>query len=276
MAAESLAELVRFAPDVYGFRYVNHVAMFIVTNAGVILVDPIGQVNRGTPALIKAAIRAVTAEPVKYVVYSHSAFDHSTGGAVFADTARFVGHRNAVDPIKAANDPTTPAPDITFDAKTSLELGGRRVDLYPADLSPKDDYIVVHDPASRLVMFVDLVQSRNVPFRTLLGHPDRIGERLRWIEDSLDFDVILSGHATPQMSGTKQDVGDQRRYYEDLEDAIATARAVGLSDGSPQMTTLVRSLLHPKYGAWRRFDEFLALNIEGMIAWRAGKSPSAH
>jgi glyoxylase-like metal-dependent hydrolase (beta-lactamase superfamily II) len=276
MATESLAELVRFAPDVYGFRYVNHVAMFIVTGAGVILVDPIGQVNRGTPALIKAAIRALTAEPVRYAVYSHSAFDHSTGGAVFADTARFVGHRNAVSPIKAANDPTTPAPDITFDAKTSLELGGRRVDLYPADLSPTDDYIVVHDPTSRLVMFVDLVQPRNVPFRTLLGHPDRIGARLRWIEEELDFDVIISGHATPQMSGTKQDVVEQRRYYEDLEAAIATARAVGLSDGSPEMTTLVRSLLHPKYGAWRRFDEFLALNVEGSIAWRAGKSPSAH
>ena len=52
MATESLAELVRFAPDVYGFRYVNHVAVFIVTSAGVILVDPIGQVNRGTPALV--------------------------------------------------------------------------------------------------------------------------------------------------------------------------------------------------------------------------------
>jgi hypothetical protein len=42
------------------------------------------------------------------------------------------------------------------------------------------------------------------------------------------------------------------------------------------MTTLVGSILHPKYGAWRRFDEFLALNIQGMIAWRAGKSPAAH
>ena len=276
MATESLAELVRFVPDVYGFRYANHVAMFIVTSAGVILVDPIGQVNWRTPALMKEAIRAVTAEPVRYVVYSHSAFDHSTGGAVFADTARFVGHANAVKPIKAANDPTTPAPDITFDAKTSLELGGRRVDLYPADLSPTDDYIVVHDGAARVAMFVDLVQPRNAPFRTLLGHPDRILERFRWIEDNLDFDVIVSGHATPQMSGTKQDIMEQRRYHEDLGDAIATAHAVGLADASPEMTTLVRSLMHPKYGAWRRFDEFLALNIQGMIAWRAGQSPSAH
>jgi glyoxylase-like metal-dependent hydrolase (beta-lactamase superfamily II) len=276
MPMESLAELIRFAPDVYGFRWVNHVAMFIVTGAGVILVDPNGQVNPRTPSLIKEAIRSVTEQPVRYLVYSHSAFDHSTGGAVFADTARLVGHRNTVDRITAAKDPATPAPDIVFDKKTTLELGGRRVDLYPADLSPTDDYIVVHDPAARIAMFVDLVQPRNIPFRTLLGHPERIVERLQWLEDTLDFDVIVSGHATPQMSGTKQDVAEQRRYYGDLSAAIATARAAGLADGSPEMTTLVGSTLHPKYGGWRRFDEFLPLNIQGMIAWRAGKSPSAH
>jgi glyoxylase-like metal-dependent hydrolase (beta-lactamase superfamily II) len=276
MAPESLAELVRFVPDVYGFRWANHVALFIVTPAGAILVDPIGEGNPRTPELIKAAIRSVTAEPVRYVVYSHSAFDHSTGGAAFADTARFVGHKNAVEPIRAAQDPTTPPPDITFDKTMSLELGGRRLDLYPADLAPDDDYIVIHDPAGRLAMFVDLVQPRNVPFRTLLGHPERIVERLRWIEDTLDFDVIVSGHATPQMSGNKADVGELRRYYGDLSEAIATARAAGLTDGSPEMTALVRSMLHPRYGGWRRFDEFLALNIQGMIAWRAGRSPAAH
>src|SRR3972149_2832536 len=59
---ESLGELVRFAPDAYGVRWVNHVALFIVTEAGVILVDPNGQVNPRTPSLIKEAIRAVTAQ----------------------------------------------------------------------------------------------------------------------------------------------------------------------------------------------------------------------
>jgi glyoxylase-like metal-dependent hydrolase (beta-lactamase superfamily II) len=274
--AESLAELVRFAPDVYGFRWANHVALFVTTGAGVILVDPIGQVNPRTPDLIKEAVRSITPEPVRYVVYSHSAFDHSTGGAAFADTARFVGHRNAVAPIVAAGDPTTPPPQITFDGTFTLELGGRRLDLHPADLSPDDDYIVVHDPERRLAMFVDVVQPRNAPFRTLLGHPDRVIARLKWLEDTLDFDVIVSGHATPQMTGTKQDVVEQRRYHEDLGAAIATARAAGLADASPEMLTLVRGLMQPRYGAWRRFDEFLALNVQGMIAWRAGHSPSAH
>src|SRR5215467_9430577 len=127
MATESLAELVRFARDVYGFRWANHVAMFIVTDAGVVLVDATGQVNPRTPALIKEAIRSVTAQPVKYFVYSHSAFDHSTAAAVFADPPRFVGNANTVEPIRAAKDPATPVPDIVFDKPTTLELGGRRI-----------------------------------------------------------------------------------------------------------------------------------------------------
>ena len=189
-------------------------------------------------------MRSVTEQPVRYVVYSHSAFDHSTGGAAFADTARFVGHRDAVNPIKAAEDPTTPAPDITFDTKMN-RTGRAPPRPLPADLSPTDDYIVIHDPAGRVAMFVDLVQPRNLPFRTLLGHPERIVERLQWIESALEFDVIVSGHATPQMTGAKQVVVEQRRYHGDLSEAIATARAAGLADGSPAMATLVREHLAP-------------------------------
>ena len=40
MASESLAELARFAPDVYGFRWENHVALFIVTALVLVLVGP--------------------------------------------------------------------------------------------------------------------------------------------------------------------------------------------------------------------------------------------
>jgi glyoxylase-like metal-dependent hydrolase (beta-lactamase superfamily II) len=107
---ESLAELVRFAPDVYGLRWQNHVAMFAVTDDGVLLVDPCGEGNPNTPALVKQAIRSITAQPVRYVVYSHSALDHAMGGAVFADTARFVATTRARDRLAAFSEPSTPSP----------------------------------------------------------------------------------------------------------------------------------------------------------------------
>jgi flavorubredoxin len=270
MPPESIAELARFANDVYGFRYQNHVAMFIITDEGVVLIDPIGQQNPRTPYLIGEAIRSVADRPVKYVLYSHSAADHSTGGAAFADTARFVGHRNAAPRMAAFNDSATPAPDITFDKRHTVELGGKKIELYSADLSDSDDYFILHYPAGRLVMTVDFVQPRNIPFRTLLGHPDQIVQRLQWIHDNLDFDVLVTGHATPQMTGTKEDVLQQRQYYLDLAEAVAAAQASGCADKSREMVAAVRSKLEPKYGSWRRFDEFLALNIEGLLGWRAG------
>jgi glyoxylase-like metal-dependent hydrolase (beta-lactamase superfamily II) len=269
MPTESIAELARFAPDVYGFRYENHVALFIVTDEGVILADPIGQVNPHTPGVIKEAIRTVTDRPVKYLLYSHWGADHGMGGAVFADTAQFVGHRNTVAKIAGANDPNSPVPQITFDERLTLELGGRHVELYAAGLSAKDDYFILHDPASRVIMTVDFVQPRNIPFRTLLGHPDWIVERLQWIADTLDFDVVVTGHATPRMTATRADVLEQRQYYLDLSDAIAAARAAGHADDSPAMVAAVRATLEPTYGDWRRFDEFLPLNVEGMLRWRA-------
>lgn len=118
-------------------------------------------------------------------------------------------------------------------------------------------------------MTVDYVQPRNVPFRALLGHPDWIVPRLQWIHDNLDFDLLVSGHAAPQMAGTRQDVLEQRQYYLDISDAIDSARGAGLADSSAEMTDAVRAALAPRYGSWRRFDEFLGLNIEGMIRWRS-------
>ena len=267
----SIAELVRFAEDSYGFRYENHVSLFVVTSEGVILVDPCGQTNPRTPSLIKEAIRSITDKDVKYVVYSHWGADHGIGGVVFADTSRFVGHKNVVPKIEAANDPTSPVPTVTFDDRMTLELGGTHLDLYWAALSAKDDYIVIHHPASRLIMTVDYVQPRNAPFRTLLGHPDRTAERLQWIAENLEFDTVVSGHASPVMTGTRADVVEARQYFLDLSNALAAAQSAGNADGSPELVSAVKSALAPKYASWRRFDDFLPMNIEGMVRWRTAE-----
>lgn len=267
---DSLAELARIAPDTYLFRYNNHTALFITTDEGAILVDPIGQENPRTPFLIKEAIRAVSDKPVKYLLISHSAADHSTGGAAFADTATIVSTARAAERIAAFNDPLTPVPGVTFDKTWSLTLGGKKIDLYPAEMCATDDYFILHYPAARVLMAVDYIQPRNLPFRTLLGHPDRIVDRLQWFHDNLEFDVLVSGHAAPGMTGTKEDVLAARQYLVDLCAAIDAARAGGAPDNSPQMLAAVRSRIEPQYGDWRRFDQFLALNVEGVIGWRSG------
>jgi hypothetical protein len=66
-------------------------------------------------------------------------------------------------------------------------------------------------------------------------------------------------------------VQEAAQYYRDLSAAIDQARGSGTTDLSAEMLESVRGTLLPSYGAWRRFDEMLGLNIEGMLRWRAGE-----
>ena len=65
--------------------------IFYVTPGGIILGDPI---NTAFSTWLKEQLAQRFKVPVRYVVYSHSHFDHAEGGAVFADTATFVAHEN--------------------------------------------------------------------------------------------------------------------------------------------------------------------------------------
>jgi len=69
----------------------NHGTVFLVTPEGIILADPLSLEFAGW---LKEEFDERFGVPVRYVVYSHYHWDHGSGGAVFADTAKFVGHAN--------------------------------------------------------------------------------------------------------------------------------------------------------------------------------------
>ena len=85
-------EIVQVKGDLYRARNGNWYTVFLVTPAGIILGDPIDE--RFSPWLKRELDSRFPGRPVRYVVYSHSHFDHASGGAVFAATATFVGHEN--------------------------------------------------------------------------------------------------------------------------------------------------------------------------------------
>ena len=85
-------EIVQVKGDLYRVRNGNWYTVFLVTPAGIILGDPIDETF--SPWLKTELDSRFPDRPVRYVVYSHSHFDHASGGAVFAATATFVGHEN--------------------------------------------------------------------------------------------------------------------------------------------------------------------------------------
>ena len=84
-------EIVRITDDLYRARAGNWYTIFLVTDAGIILADPIS--TEFSQWLAEEIDRRFDV-PVRYVIYSHSHFDHARGGDVFADTATFIGHEN--------------------------------------------------------------------------------------------------------------------------------------------------------------------------------------
>ena len=82
-------EIVNITGDLYRAQNNNHFTVFLVTPEGIIISDPI---SREFATWLKGELTTRFNQPVKYVLYSHSDYDHASGGEVFADTATFVGH----------------------------------------------------------------------------------------------------------------------------------------------------------------------------------------
>lgn len=84
-------EITHLKGDLYTFRQVRDFGLFAVTPDGIMVVDPM---NTEMSTWLKAELDERFGLPVRYVIYSHHHNDHASGGAVFEDTAIYIGHEN--------------------------------------------------------------------------------------------------------------------------------------------------------------------------------------
>ena len=95
--------IAEIADGVYRATNNNHGTVFMVTDEGIVLGDPI---NPDFSAWLRGELDSRFGVPVRYVVYSHHHWDHASGGGVFADTAQFVGHANMLHHLALPPDST--------------------------------------------------------------------------------------------------------------------------------------------------------------------------
>jgi glyoxylase-like metal-dependent hydrolase (beta-lactamase superfamily II) len=99
---------------------ISPVTVFLVTPEGIILADPL---NKEFAEWLKAELATrFPGNPVRYVLQSHYHWDHARGGAVFADTARFIGHESMAGKMKARiNDARPPGDTADLDGDDRLD-----------------------------------------------------------------------------------------------------------------------------------------------------------
>src|SRR5499426_212726 len=235
--------------NVYIFRYGNHQSMFIVTPAGVIATDPISERRPAKPYI--DAIQAVTKAPIKYVIYSHSHFDHIAGGKPFKDKgAVFVAHQNARTRILQVKDPDVVVPDqvVTGD-KRNITLGGTTLELNYVGKNHSDSTLVMRLPKEKTIFTVDWIPLNGVQFRGMADNylPD-IEEGLKKVI-AMDWERMIPGHPGPGgRLGNKDDARTALSYLQDLSAAVKEAASQGKC-----YADAMRDIKLPKYESFPNY-----------------------
>jgi len=245
--------------NVYIFRYGGHQSMFVVTPAGVIATDPIGERRPAAKAYIEE-IQKITKAPIKYVIYSHSHFDHIAGGKPFKDLgATFVAHKNAKARIAALKPADVVVPDEVVDAKKTITLGGTALELNYVGKNHSDSMLVMRLPKEKIIFTVDWIPIQGIQFRGMADTyvPD-IEEGLKKVI-AMDWDKLIPGHPGPggRQTGTKDDARNQLAYLQDL--SAAAKKAV---DDGKSYADAEKDIKLPKYESWPNYGPFLPMNIE--------------
>ena len=212
-------------------------AAFVVTPAGVVVIDALG-----SPALAKrlvAEIAKITPQPITHVIVTHYHADHIYGLQTFkALGARLVAHRAALAYLNSetarlrlqvsreelapwvdANTHLTVA-DEWLEGPKVLTVGGVRFDINPVGPAHTPEDLVVYLPSEKVLFAGDLVFRSRVPY---VGQADS----RHWITalDSLlkfDTQVIVPGHGALS-SEARKDMQLTRDYLTYLRATMGQA-----------------------------------------------------
>jgi glyoxylase-like metal-dependent hydrolase (beta-lactamase superfamily II) len=201
-------------------------AAFVVTPAGVVVIDALGSPALATSLL--AEIRKVTDQPVTHVLVTHYHADHIYGLQTFKDQgAKIIAHqaargylhsetarlrlevsRNELAPWINAQTHLVDA-DVWIDGDTTLTIGGMDFQIKPVGPSHTPEDIAVYLPAQKLLFAGDLVFRSRIPY---VGQADS----RHWIvalDSLLGFDtaVIVPGHG-PLSKEARKDMQLTRDY----------------------------------------------------------------
>ncbi|KUJ38613.1 MBL fold metallo-hydrolase [Streptomyces sp. MI02-2A] len=200
-------------------------AAFLATRDGVVLFDAPPTIGHN----LQRAIDQVTAEngvsnKVTHLVYSHHHADHLGASSLFGKSVTRIGHAENKRLLLRDNDPTRPAPDITFEDHYALRVGGQRIRLAWHGTNHSPDNIYIHLPDHDTLMLVDVALPGWVPIYNLNLSEDIPGFMAASTTAlSYPWKHFIAGHLG--RLGNREDVTLHQQYVTDIAAQVRTALA---------------------------------------------------
>src|SRR6266699_5983153 len=209
-------------------------AAFLTTREGVVLFDAPPTIGHNLQrAIDEIAAANGMSNQVTYLVYSHHHADHIGASSLFGRDVVRVGSAAIKRLLARDNDPTRPVPDVTFDERYTLHVGGERIRLAWQGTNHTSDNIYIHLPNHDTLMLVDLVLPGWVPFYDFNLSED-VPASIAAPATALSYPWkhYIGGHMG--RLGTRDDVVVHQQYVTDIADNVRTALAT--VDPTPYFT----------------------------------------
>ncbi|MFZ6742149.1 MBL fold metallo-hydrolase [Undibacterium sp. JH2W] len=211
-------ELKDLGSGVYFLSDGSYNTMFVVSDQGVIVVDPLPSLGHK----YQEAIAEVTSQTVTHIIYSHEHLDHIGAAYLFPADAKIIAHENTRILLDEAHDPRRPVPDISFRKTYHLHVGNQSLELQFSSENHTAGNIFIYLPRQKILMLVDVIYPAYAPYPNL-GVATNIGGLIVVNKKALDYDFkeFVGGHVG--QPGSRKDVETSLIFLEDLE---KTARQV--------------------------------------------------
>ena len=235
----------------------TYIAAFLTTAEGVVLFDAPPTIGHN----LQRAIDEVTAKEgmpstVTHLVYSHHHADHAGAADLFGTDVVRIGHEETRRLLLRDNDPTRPAPEVTFSETFTLQVGGERVELAFHGPNHSPDNIFIHFPDHAALMLIDVMNPGWVPIYNLNLTEDVPGY-LDAPEIALGYEWshYIGGHLG--RLGTRDDLLVHQAYVGDIVASLQSA--LGSVDPTPYF-------VHYGANAWAGVHGYLSAVTEAATA----------